>query len=126
MAALGMTRDQFSDRIGTSRRRLDNWLLPSDSKGFREMDEMARKFIREILSNLPETVHLAPATAGSRLRSEIMAATKDENLKMSKRDILVSEHLCALGIMSIEDAPDELIDEAHEEADKILGKGKDN
>jgi aspartate carbamoyltransferase catalytic subunit len=50
MAALDMTRDQFADRIGTSRRRLDNWLLPSDSKGFREMDEMAWKFIREILS----------------------------------------------------------------------------
>jgi aspartate carbamoyltransferase catalytic subunit len=52
MAALDMTRDQFADRIGTSRRRLDNWLLPSDSKGFREMDEMAWKFIREIVSNL--------------------------------------------------------------------------
>lgn len=52
MAALDMTRDQFADRIGTSRRRLDNWLLPSDSKGFREMDEMAWKFIREILSNM--------------------------------------------------------------------------
>ena len=54
MAALDMTRDQFADRIGTSRRRLDNWLLPSDSKGFREMDEMAWKFIREILSNTPK------------------------------------------------------------------------
>lgn len=54
MTALDMTRDQFADRIGTSRRRLDNWLLPSDSKGFREMDEMAWKFIREILSNIPK------------------------------------------------------------------------
>lgn len=54
MAALDMTRDQFADRIGTSRRRLDNWLLPSDSKGFREMDEMAWKFIREILSHTPK------------------------------------------------------------------------
>lgn len=54
MAALDMTRDQFADRIGTSRRRLDNWLLPSDSKGFREMDEMAWKFIREILSHAPK------------------------------------------------------------------------
>lgn len=52
MTALDMTRDQFADRIGTSRRRLDNWLLPSESKGFREMDEMAWKFIREILSHL--------------------------------------------------------------------------
>lgn len=52
MAALDMTREQFADRIGTSRRRLDNWLLPADSKGFREMDEMAWKFIREILNNI--------------------------------------------------------------------------
>jgi aspartate carbamoyltransferase catalytic subunit len=51
MAKLGMTRDQFADRIGTSRRRLDNWLLPSESKGFRDMDEIAWKFIREILAN---------------------------------------------------------------------------
>lgn len=49
MAKLEMTRDEFAVRIGTNRRRLDNWLLPSDSKGFREMDEMAWKFIREIL-----------------------------------------------------------------------------
>lgn len=51
MAQLGMTRDQFAERLGTSRRRLDNWLLPSDSKGFRDMDEIAWKFIREILEN---------------------------------------------------------------------------
>jgi len=56
MVALDMTRDQFADRIGTSRRRLDNWLLPSDSKGFREMDEMAWKFIREILSHTKKKV----------------------------------------------------------------------
>lgn len=52
MTALNMTRDQFADRISTSRRRLDNWLLPADSKGFREMDEMAWAFIREILANI--------------------------------------------------------------------------
>lgn len=55
MAALDMTRDEFASRIGASRRRLDNWLLPSESEGFREMDEMAWKFIREILSNLPKS-----------------------------------------------------------------------
>ena len=49
MASLDMTRDEFAERIGTTRRRLDNWLLPAASKGFREMDEIARKFIAEIL-----------------------------------------------------------------------------
>lgn len=56
----------------------------------------------------------------------MMAAFKDDDSQSSKRDILVNEHLIALGIMSIDDAPDELIEEAHEEADKILGKGNDN
>jgi len=55
MTALNMTRDQFADRLGTSRRRLDNWLLPVGSKGFREMDEMAVKFIHEILDNQSKT-----------------------------------------------------------------------
>jgi hypothetical protein len=65
-------------------------------------------------------------TAGSRLGKKMMAAFKDDDSQSSKRDILVNEHLIALGIMSIDDAPDELIEEAHEEADKILGKGNDN
>ena len=49
-----------------------------------------------------------------------------DNLTTSKRDILVSEFLLKNGITSLIDAPDELIDEAHENADGILGKGKDN
>ncbi len=55
MVALSMTRDEFAARIGASRRRLDNWLLPTESAGYREMDEMAWKFIREILNNLPKS-----------------------------------------------------------------------
>ena len=51
MIALDLTRDGLAERIGTNRRRLDNWLLPSDSKGYRDMDEMAWKFISEILQN---------------------------------------------------------------------------
>lgn len=49
MQQLGMTREQFADRIGSNPRQLKNWLLPPDSKGYREMPEMAWKFIREIL-----------------------------------------------------------------------------
>jgi Mg/Co/Ni transporter MgtE len=56
----------------------------------------------------------------------MMVAFKDDDSKSSKRDVLVNEHLIALGIMSIDDAPDELIEEANEEADKVLGKGNDN
>ena len=56
MTTLNMTREEFAERIGTTRRRIDNWLLPSDSKGFREMDEMAWKFIREILKSEQEKV----------------------------------------------------------------------
>lgn len=48
MTKLNMTSDEFANRIGTSRRHIDNWLLTSGSEGFSEMDEMAWKFIREI------------------------------------------------------------------------------
>jgi hypothetical protein len=56
----------------------------------------------------------------------MIAFKEDDDVQSSKRDILVNEHLNALGIMSIDDAPNELIKEAHEEADKILGKGNNN
>jgi hypothetical protein len=49
MQRLGMTRDQFAARLGASRRRLDNWLLPGDSSGFRELDPVVWTFVREIL-----------------------------------------------------------------------------
>ena len=55
-----------------------------------------------------------------------MNGRNDSSLTNSKRDILVNDHLLALGITSIEDAPDDLIDEAHEYADSILGKGNNN
>jgi len=54
MDTLGMTREQFAERIGTKKRGLDNWLLPSDSKESRAMPEMAWKFIQEILQHHKE------------------------------------------------------------------------
>ena len=50
MKQLGMTRQQFADRLGlTSVYRLNNWLLPSESSGFRELDPVIWQFVREIL-----------------------------------------------------------------------------
>lgn len=51
MRRLDMTREKFAERLGTKKRRLDNWLVPSESSEFREMDEMVWKFVREILLN---------------------------------------------------------------------------
>lgn len=51
MTTLGLTREQFAKRLGTSKRRVDNWLLPSESKEFRSMDDMVWNFVREILAN---------------------------------------------------------------------------
>ena len=51
MEVLGMTREAFAERIGTKKRTLDNWLLPSGSVEFRAMPDMAWKFIREILQH---------------------------------------------------------------------------
>jgi aspartate carbamoyltransferase catalytic subunit len=52
MERLGMTRQQFADRLHTKKRRLDDWLLPSDSKGFRELDSTIWQFVREILKGV--------------------------------------------------------------------------
>jgi len=49
MDRLGLTRDGFAERLGATRRRLDNWLLPATSTGFRELDPVVWKFVREIL-----------------------------------------------------------------------------
>jgi len=49
MQHLDMTRQKFADRIGARKRALDNWLLPTDSKGFRPMPETVWTLIREIL-----------------------------------------------------------------------------
>ncbi|WP_174990263.1 hypothetical protein [Pandoraea aquatica] len=47
------------------------------------------------------------------------------DLTLTKRYILVTEHLEKAGT-DIEHADDGLIEEAHREADKVLGKGKNN
>lgn len=49
MDKLGMTRQEFAQRIGATRRALDNWLLPSESKGFRTMPDTVWAFVREIV-----------------------------------------------------------------------------
>lgn len=54
MDVLGMTREEFAERIGAKKRALDNWLLPSSSAEHRAMPDMAWKFIREILSHLEQ------------------------------------------------------------------------
>lgn len=49
MQRLNLTRQKFADRIGAKKRALDNWLLPSDSKGFRPMPDTAWMLVQEIL-----------------------------------------------------------------------------
>lgn len=49
MEELGMTRDEFAARISTSRRTLDKWLLQPDSVDYRELSEMGRSYVEEIL-----------------------------------------------------------------------------
>ncbi len=51
MTDLHMTRNQLAERIGAKRRALDNWLLPSASKGFRVMPDHLWRFIGEIMES---------------------------------------------------------------------------
>lgn len=50
MDSLGMSQAEFATRLGTSERRLAFWLLPSDAKDYRELDEVIWKYVREILA----------------------------------------------------------------------------
>lgn len=52
MSRLDMTRDAFALRLGATRRRLDNWLLPIDSTGFRELDPVVWNYVREIVDSI--------------------------------------------------------------------------
>lgn len=49
MAQLDMTRDEFASRIHVARRTLDKWLLPDESPDFREMSDMGRGYVEEIM-----------------------------------------------------------------------------
>jgi hypothetical protein len=52
---LKMTRSEFAHRLNASERRINNWMLPTESKGFRDLDPTIWQFIREILkTDLPK------------------------------------------------------------------------
>ena len=51
MGELEMTRDAFAVRLACPRRTLDKWLLPSESKDHRPLDETMWKFVREVLAH---------------------------------------------------------------------------
>jgi len=55
MRRLNMTRDAFAERIGCRRRTLDSWLLPDESSEYRAMPEVARRYVTEIMANLPDS-----------------------------------------------------------------------
>lgn len=48
MKELGLTRKEFSKRLGCAQRTLDKWLLPSDSNDHNSMNETLWVLIREI------------------------------------------------------------------------------
>lgn len=49
-----------------------------------------------------------------------------DSLRMTKRDELMLQYLLERGIASMEEAPDELMEEATAYADSILGAGNDD
>lgn len=62
MRRLNMTRDAFAERIGCRRRTLDSWLLPDESSEYRAMPEVARRYVTEILANLPNSPHMGSSS----------------------------------------------------------------
>lgn len=51
MTHLAMDENAFAERIGTTRKVLDSWLLQSNDKKFVAMPDVAWKFIGEILEH---------------------------------------------------------------------------
>jgi len=64
MRRLNMTRDAFAERIGCRRRTLDSWLLPDESSEYRAMPEVARRYVTEILANLPDNTPSGSTASG--------------------------------------------------------------
>lgn len=64
MRRLNMTRDAFAERIGCRRRTLDSWLLPDESSEYRAMPEVARRYVTEILANLPDNTQVGIGGSG--------------------------------------------------------------
>ncbi|RQS99378.1 transcriptional regulator [Burkholderia contaminans] len=49
IAALGMTRTEFAQRISVPIKTLDKWLAPANSSDFRNMPDVVWAYVREIL-----------------------------------------------------------------------------
>lgn len=49
MDTLGLTRKEFAARIHVPFRTLEKWLLPEDSGDYREMPDIARGYVADIL-----------------------------------------------------------------------------
>ena len=93
---------------------------------------MAWRLVRTVVENealLDQRKHWTNPPLGgiiNRVQKGDRYDMRDDEFSTSKRDILISEYLQSRGIYGVEDAPDELLDAAHAEADRVLGKGKDN
>lgn len=129
---LGLTQKSLAERMGVPWATFEKWLAPEASKSFREMPQMAWRLVRTVIEKDALAKRLELLT-NPPLGGIINPIPQDEDYDMdddefatSKRDILISEYLQARGIFGIEDAPDDMLDAAHAEADQVLGKGQDN
>src|SRR5688572_948887 len=84
---LRLTRDAFADRIGVTRRALDGWLLPRDSKQHRAMPAVVARVIEQFGGG-------APTEAGpSGLRERITRPNKPHLLSVDVFERESVEHL---------------------------------
>ena len=128
---LKLTQKELAQRMNVPWATFEKWLAPEGSKSFREMPQMAWRLVRTVVENNALSNRLNrftnPPMGGTIENIELDDEDCDmDEFETSKRDILIAEHLRSHGIYNIEDAPDELLDEASDEADKVLGKGKNN
>src|SRR5688572_4314939 len=87
MQRLQLTRDAFADRIGVTRRALDGWLLPEDSKQHRAMPAVVARVIEQFGGGAPTE------SAPTNLRQRITRPNKPHLLSVDVFERELAEEL---------------------------------
>jgi len=93
MKQLGLTRNEFADRLGVSRRALDTWLLPSTSGEHRAMPGVVAKLVAGLPGEAGGTDAPGKAEPGAGLRDRITKRGKPHLLSVAQFDRDSAEEL---------------------------------
>ncbi len=99
MQQLNLTREGLSMRLSVSKRALDSWLLPSDSRESRVMPEVVRCFINEILSQVNHMSKYTQSVDASHLGEQIAYQGRPHLLSVEQFNRETVEQFCLVADM---------------------------